>query len=108
MGEKLVTAFLSNAAERIMSMKRIQQLLMVKYGGFLDWLGLLKHQHGDYPPTRLANIVTDFAIEYKATRTKVFMDREIERKKTMKKNRSKVSREMTSPNNPFGLSLGEK
>jgi len=82
--KKLVSAFLSNAAERIMAMKRVHRLLMARYGGFLDWLGLV--QHKDYPPTRLANIVKDFAIEYKAARTKVLMDREIEKKKLARSN----------------------
>lgn len=96
--EKLVRIFLSNAAERIMSMKRVHQLLMVKYSGFLEWLGLMKHQHGDYPPTKLATIITDFAIEYKATTTKVNMDKEIERKKSMRK----ISPPIQTSTNKFG------
>jgi len=104
--EKLVTIFLSNAAERIMSMKRVLQLVMVKYSGFLDWLGLLKHQHGDYPPTKLATIITDFAMEYKATTTKVNMDKEIERKKSMRK--SKKDNAMSSSNPFFGMSPSSK
>jgi len=106
--KKLVTIFLSNAAERIMSMKRVHQLLMVKYSGFLDWLGLLKHQHGDYPPTKLATIITDFAMEYKATTTKVNMDKEIERKKSMRKTSPPANKLGTLPKHQPNTSLKDK
>jgi len=60
---ELVSLFLTNAAERIMSMKTVMNLVNVEYLKFLSWLGIQAHMHKDYPPRRTAALLVDFARE---------------------------------------------
>ena len=60
---ELVSLFLTNAAERIMSMKTVMNLVNEEYSRFLSWLGIQAHMHKDYPPKRTASLLVDFARE---------------------------------------------
>ena len=60
---ELVSMFLTNAAERIMSMKTVIKLVITEYSKFLSWVGIPAHMHKDYPPSKTAAILVDFAKE---------------------------------------------
>merc|ERR1712061_594349 len=55
---ELVSTFLTNAAERILSMQRVSALVAEEYGRFLTWLGLPSHLHRDYPAARIAGFLS--------------------------------------------------
>jgi len=77
----LVSLFLTNAAERIMSMKTVMALVIAEYSRFLSWLGIQAHMHKDYPPKRTAAILVDFAKETTEVRKMILTEIMKENKK---------------------------
>ena len=51
----LVSSFLTDAAERILSMQKVSALVAEEYTGFLTWLGLPAHLHRLLSPSRTNN-----------------------------------------------------
>jgi len=79
---ELVSTFLTNAAERILSMQRVSALVAEEYGRFLTWLGLPPHLHRDYPAARVAGLLVETAREVGKASEKVARDKAREAKKT--------------------------
>jgi len=77
----LVSSFLTNAAERIMSMKTVMTLVIAEYSKFLSWLGIQAHMHKDYPPKRTAAILVDFGKETSEVRKTILTEIMKENKK---------------------------
>merc|ERR1712013_703449 len=59
----LVSSFLTDAAERILSMQKVSALVAEEYNRFLTWLGLPAHLHRDYPAARVAGLLVETARE---------------------------------------------
>jgi len=97
---ELVSMFLTNAAERIMSMRSVLKLVMAEYNRFLSWLGIQAHLHKDYPPKRTTSLLVDFAKEVTDMRKTVLNEimKENKRKERMMKgfDRSKSTSGKTS------------
>ena len=79
---RLIQTFLTDAAERIMSMQRVLELVLAEFATFLAWLGLARHQHRDYPPARLAALLTDTARQVTAARQAIARERAKEDRRT--------------------------
>merc|ERR1712037_814947 len=79
---ELVSTFLTNAAERILSMQRVSALVAEEYGRFLTWLGLPSHLHRDYPAARVSGLLVETAREVGKASEKVARDKAREAKKT--------------------------
>ena len=88
--------FLAKAAERIMSMKAVRELVLGEYKQFLSWLGIQAHMHKDYPPKRTAAVLVDFAKESSEVRQMILTEilKENKKKERMKNlDRSKSATE---------------
>jgi len=72
--QDLVSMFLTNAAERIMSMKTVIKLVLAEYSKFISWLGIPPHQQKDYPPSKTAGILVDFVKEASDMSAKIAKD----------------------------------
>jgi len=79
---RLIQTFLTDAAERIMSMQRVLELVLAEFAAFLAWLGLARHQHRDYPPARLAALLTDTARQVTTARQAIARERAKEDRRT--------------------------
>jgi len=79
---ELVSTFLTNAAERILSMQRVSALVAEEYDRFLTWLGLPAHLHRDYPAARVSGLLVETAREVGKASEKVARDKAREAKKT--------------------------
>jgi len=91
----LVSTFLDNATQRILSMKLIFKRITSLYGHFLSWLGLPKHLHKDYPPQKTAGILLNFSKDLSDTR-KLILDEALKERRREEKIRL-MSRAKTSP-----------
>ena len=72
--QDLVSMFLTNAAETIMSMKTVIELVLVEYTKFTSWLGIPPHQQKDYPPSKTAGILVEFVKEASDLCAKIVKD----------------------------------
>lgn len=79
---RLIHTFLTDAAERIMSMQRVLELVLAEFAAFLSWLGLARHQHRDYPPARVAGLLTDTARQVAAARQAIAREQAKEARRT--------------------------
>jgi len=96
----LVSMFLTNAAERILSMKTVIKLVISEYSKFLSWVGIQAHLHKDYPPKKTAAILVEFAKETTEMRKLILTEilKENKRKEKMKTfDRSKSASEKGTP-----------
>ena len=71
----LVSSFLTDAAERILSMQRVSELVKAEYGRFLCWLGLASHLHRDFPQARVAKILLETAVEVARAKERLARER---------------------------------
>jgi len=98
---ELVSTFLTNAAERILSMQRVSALVAEEYDRFLTWLGLPAHLHRDYPAARVSSLLVETAREVGKASEKVARDKAREAKKTkamsLPRRTRKVKDEFGSP-----------
>lgn len=78
----LVSSFLTDAAERILSMQKVSALVAEEYTRFLTWLGLPTHLHRDYPAARVAGLLVETAREVGKASEKLARDKAREAKKT--------------------------
>merc|ERR1712013_730815 len=78
----LVSSFLTDAAERILSMQKVSALVAEEYNRFLTWLGLPAHLHRDYPAARVAGLLVETAREVGKASEKLAREKAREAKKT--------------------------
>jgi len=104
----LVSSFLTNAAQRILSMDIVMSRVEAQYMNFLSWLGIPNHFHKDYPPQKTATILSTFSKEVVETKKQISEEIHKERKKEERMRKS--SRQKPSKNSGLSknLSLDEK
>merc|ERR1712088_734288 len=102
---ELVSTFLTNAAERILSMQRVSALVAEEYGRFLTWLGLPTHLHRDYPAARVSSLLVETAREVGKASEKVARDKAREAKKTKAMSLPRRTRKVKDE---FGLTAAAK
>ena len=78
-------------------MKKLQQLVLIKYSNFLSWLGIPSHLHSDYSPMKVATILTNFSMDVKNTRNQVLIDQDKESKR-LESNIVPIKRSMSAMN----------
>jgi len=93
--KNLVSLFLENATQRIISMKIIITRVMAEYQKFLFWFGLPLHLHKDYTPQRTAGILLSFSKEVSETRKLIYDEMVKERKREEKM--KTINRSRSSP-----------
>jgi len=93
--KELVSTFLDNATQRILSMKIIFKRITNLYEHFLTWFGLSKHLHKDYPPQRTAILLLTFSKDLSDTR-KVILDEALKERRREEKIKQ-MSRVKASP-----------
>jgi len=98
----LVSMFLTNAAERILSMKTVIRLVIGEYSKFLSWLGMQAHLQKDYPPKKTAAILVEFAKETTEMRKLILTDimkenKKREKMKTLDRSKSATEKRTHKP-----------
>ena len=77
--------FLVTSVKEILATKTIIKIVLKMFDSFLDWIGLPKHLHKDYPPRKICSILTQFAREVEEAKSQLKLDKEKEqREKRMK------------------------
>ena len=98
----MIHEFLVDATRSILNMKKLQQLVLIKYSNFLSWLGIPSHLHSDYSPMKVATILTNFFMDVKNTRNQVSIDQDKESKrlesKRLESNIVPIKRSMSAMN----------
>jgi hypothetical protein len=84
---KRVHEFLTDAAERIFIMSKVNKKINLRYLDFLLWMGIPLHFHKDYPCHKTCKILSEFALEYRTTRERVIQT--IEKKKAARERKRK-------------------
>ena len=82
-----LSAFLSDAAERVIVIKIVYRRVLNRFNKFLLWLGYTPVQAREAKVNIVCKTIAEFALEYRTTREKVIQQREKkannrERKKT--------------------------
>merc|ERR1712038_2018468 len=103
----LVSSFLTNAAQRILSMEIVMTGVEAEYTDFLCWLGISAHLQKDFPPQKTAAILSSFSKEVMETKKQISDELHKERKKEerlRKPSRPKIAKNSSLMKN---LSLDE-
>jgi len=98
---EMVSRFLENATQRIISMKIIYSRVMFEYKQFLLWFGLPLRSHKDYPPQKTAGILINFSKEVFETR-KLITD-EVTKERRKKEKMKTLNNSISAPGTSSGL-----
>ena len=89
--------FLVTSVKEILATKTIIKLVLKMFDNFLEWIGLPKHLHKDYPPKKMCSILTQFAKEVEDAKAQLKLDKEREIREKRKKLRRHTTLS-TAPN----------
>lgn len=81
--------FLTDAAERIIVMQKVNKIMRKNFQDFLVWLGIPKSQTHEYKVNHVCKIVSEFALEFRTSRERAQQTLKF-KKEAKERNRSRA------------------
>ena len=108
-GKHKMPEFLTDAAERILVMQKINKIMRKNFQEFLVWLGIPRSLSHDYKISHVFKIVSEFALEFRTSRERALQTLKFKRE-AKERNRSRAKLHELAKNsskNDLNLLLGE-
>ena len=88
-GKNKISEFLTDAAERIIVMQKVNKIMRRHFHDFLVWLGIPRSQVHEYKVHHVCKIVSEFALEFRTSRERAQQTLKLKRE-AKERNRSRA------------------